>query len=129
MRRAVAVCIAVLVFEACDPVWTVSASKPIAAPLDRTCVIETLRKQKSIQEAGIGATGHTYAILKVPNPLKSPESKPDVGVDEHTNSKGELELKLEMVWVGSKGSPEYQAYVQKVLDELRDQTIESCGGK
>jgi len=83
---------------------------------------------KTVQEAGI-TSGSPWAILTIPSSLESPEQNPDVGVDEITNDKGELQLKLEMVWVGSKGSPEYGAYAQKTIEELRDQVIEKCGGK
>ena len=127
MQRVVALILVTLVFGACDPGTEISASRRIPNPLDRTCVVEALRMEKTVKEAGVGATGIVYAILTVPESLEIPEPYPDVGVVERSNDKGELEIKLEMVWVGYEGSPEYRAYVQKVLGELLDRTIERCG--
>jgi hypothetical protein len=81
--------------------------------------------EKTVREAGEGAAG-IYANLTIPEPLKSPEDKPEVGVEERKNDKGELEINFSMVWVGDSGSPEYRVYAQKLLDALRDRTIEMC---
>jgi hypothetical protein len=84
--------------------------------------------EKFVREADVSAAG-IYAIL-IPPPLESPEPNPStVNVEERRNDKGELEIVFWKTWVGSAGTREYQAYVQKVLEELRDRTIERCGGK
>jgi hypothetical protein len=127
--RATALAAIGLVFGACDPIRVVSASRPIPAPLERTCVVEALRKEKTVRTAGVSEAGKIYAELIIPEDLESPESRPEVGVEERRNDQGELEINFSMLWVGGKGSPEYRAYVQKVVEELRDRTIERCGGR
>ena len=126
MLRIVAFALIGFAFVSCDPVWRISVSGRISSPLDQACAVKALRMEKTVRDAGVSPSGGTYAILVVPESLKSPESEPDVGVHERKNNKGELELEFEMVWVGSRGTPEYRAYVQKALSELLDRTVEQC---
>jgi hypothetical protein len=119
----------VLAISACDPIRNFSASGRVPMPIERSCVLETLRTDNAVRNAGIGDTGLVYGVLRVPEALKSPEKNPDVGFDERKNNKGEIEIAFSMTWVGSSGSAEYQAYIQKALDELRDRAIEKCSRK
>src|SRR5262245_5624892 len=118
MRRALALALWVLVSVACDPIHKIAAKNSIPAPMDQTCIIETLRKEKTVRKAGIGETGLTYPILNIPTSLQSPEQNPDVGIDVLKNEKGALQLEFDMTWAGSAGSPEYRTYIQTVLEEL-----------
>ncbi len=117
-----------LVIGACDPIRVVSASKTIAAPLDLACVLEALRTASTVGAAGVSDTGTIYAELVIPEHLNSPESRPEVGVEERRNEDGELEVTFSMLWVGRKGSPEYREYVEKAVEDLRDRTTERCAG-
>ena len=56
----------------------------------------------------------------IPEHLNSPESRPEVGVEERRNEDGELEVTFSVLWVGRKGSPEYREYVEKAVEDLRD---------
>jgi hypothetical protein len=129
MQRFIAFSLVVLAFSACDPVNNFSASGHVPKSIERSCVLDTLRMDNAVRYAGIGDTGIVYGILRVPEQLKSPEQNPDVGFEERKNNKGEIEIDFSMSWVGSSGSSEYQAYIQKVLDELRDRAIEKCSSK
>ena len=81
-----------------------------------------------MSEAGAGAAGIPYAQLIIPGGLEGP-SQPVAGIEERRRDTGELEIVFVINFVPYAGTPEYQAYVQKMLEELRDRTIESCGGK
>lgn len=118
-----------LILAACDPIRVVSASRTIPAPLERSCVLETLRLDETVRWAGVSDAGAIWAELVVPEHLECPESRPEVGVEVRRNEQGELEIHFSMVWVGGKGSAEYRTYVQKVLEDLRDRAIERCGGR
>ena len=131
VRSNVSVVLSVLcsfVLLGCDPVNVLSSSSGIRAPLDKDCVVEALRTSSTVDTAQRGATGIPAAILLIPEDMEAPESPPAVGVYERSSDQGELEVHLEMSWVGSAGTLEYQNYVQAVLDELLERTIERCAG-
>ena len=117
-----------LMFSGCDTVQRVSVSRPIPAGLDRTCVIEVLRMEEVVREVGVGAAGNVYAELIIPQNLGY-GGEFTVGVEERKNDDGELELIFENNWVGPSLRPEYRAYLEKTLTDLRDRTIERCGSK
>jgi hypothetical protein len=128
MLRATIAAMIALTCGACDPIRVVSASREIPAPLDPTCVLETLRMQETVRSAGISEAGTVWAELEVPEDLECPEPRPEVGVELGRNEVGELEVTFSMHWVGRAGSAEYRAYVQRVIEDLRDEVIERCGG-
>lgn len=127
MARAIGLGTIILILGACDPIRVVSASEVISRPLDKECVVEALSMEETVQKADISDTGTIYARLSIPKDLESPESRPEVGVEELGHESGELELSLSMLWTGNRGSAEYREYVQGVLVDLRDRTIERCG--
>ena len=126
MQRVLSFVIVGLILVSCDPIHHPSAVRRIPAPLQPTCIVEALRMEETVQRANVFDSG-LWAVIKIPEPLKSPQPESNVHVDQSRNEKGELEIVFEMTWLGSSGSPEYRAYVQKVLEELRDRTIEKCG--
>lgn len=128
MLRAVTLVAAGLTIAACDPIRVVSVSRTIAAPLQRECVVEALRREKTVRTAGVSDAGRVYAELIIPEGMESPESRPEVGVEESRNDDGELEITFSILWVGGKGSAEYRAHVLKVIEELRDRTVSRCAG-
>jgi len=68
-----------------------------------------------------------YAELIIPQDLQG-SSYPNAIVEER-NENGKLYIYFETNFVPDRESPEYYAYVQKVLNELRDRTIARCGRK
>jgi hypothetical protein len=117
--------------RSCDPLRRISVSRPIAAPLDRTCVIETLRMEKTLKEAAVTDSGLIYAEVILPAYL-SRDGYPattGINVQERRNDKGELEINVFKNWVGSGGSREFRAYMVLTMEELRDRTIQRCGGR
>jgi hypothetical protein len=117
-----------LVLASCDPVYPTSASGQILAPLDRTCVIDTLRKERTVRTA----KEYDYDPQKIAVELvmpQDPDGNPWAIVEERMATNGQLELSLTINFVPRRPEPEYQSYVQKTLEELRDRAIERCGGK
>ena len=47
LQRGIALLLITVMFAACDPGREISATKIIPSPLNKTCVIETLRMQDS----------------------------------------------------------------------------------
>ena len=129
MLRAVLITVLGLSVGAFDPIRVVSASKPIESPLAESCVVAALRSADTVRKAGVSDAGSIYAELIVPEHLDSPEARPEVGVEEQRNEGGELEITFSMLWVGGKGSREYRDYVETVVEDLRDRTIERCASQ
>ena len=132
MQRAIAFAALVLVFVGCDPLRRLSVSRPIPGPLERMCVVEALRMEKTVKEASIVDSGLIYAEVILPANLAGRDGYPattGINIQEHRNDKGELEIDVFKNWVGSSGSREFRAYMLKVMEELRDRTVEKCGGK
>jgi hypothetical protein len=130
-QRSIALAIIALVIVGCDPLRRLSVSRPITAPLDRTCVIEALRMEKTVKEAAVADSELIYAEVILPAHLARDGYPPTTGINvqEHRNDKGELEINVFKNWVGSSGSREFRAYLVQAMEELRDRTIERCGGR
>lgn len=126
MRRAMTLATIGLICGACDPIRTISATRAIPAPLEQTCVLETLRMAETVRKAGV-SEGTVWAELVIPEHLECPESRPEAAFDVRRNDQGELEVSVSMTWVGAKGSAEYRAYVQELVEDLRDRVVERCG--
>jgi hypothetical protein len=58
-------------------------------------------------------------LYPIPAPTATHDTHPDIGIDQRRNGNGELEIVFSTLWVGDGGSPEYQADVQKLLEQLR----------
>ena len=128
MQRAIVLTAVVLLLIGCDPLRKLSVSRPITAPLDRTCVIEALRMEKTVRTVDATNPGKIWAELIIPDYLESPRrGVTGFFVEEARNDKGTLEINFSTGWVGPSGSREYRAYVDKTLQELRDRVIERCG--
>ena len=132
MQRAIAFVTLVMIFVGCDPLRRLSVSRSIPGPLERTCVVEALRMERTVKEAAIVDSGLIYAEVILPPSLAGRDGYPattGINIQERRNDKGELEINVFKNWVGSSGSGEFRTYMLKVMEELRDRTIERCGGK
>jgi hypothetical protein len=68
------------------------------------------------------------AEIIIPEDLKGMRF-PAAVVEQGKNDREEQEVTFKMGFAPTRESPEYEAYVQKVLDALRDRTIERCDRK
>ena len=127
MQRIIVFTVIGLVLVSCDSTYPISASGPISAPLERRCVIETLQMEKTVRTA----KGNEYdpqqivVELKVP---QAPEGNAYASLEERRTPSGQLELSL-MLNPFRRPTTEYEAHVQKTLEELRDRTIARCSRK
>jgi len=131
VRRVVLLATIFLLFCACDPLRKVSVSVPIPRLIGQHCLVETLRMEKTVRTVELSDPKRVWAELLLPPPLESPRGD-DITwlfIEEQKNDKGEIEITFRTNWLGSPGSPAYRAYLERTIGELRDQTIERCGGK
>ena len=49
-------------------------------------------------------------------------------VEQQMNDRSGFEITFRARWLGSPGSPAYRAYLERTIGEIRDRTIERCGG-
>ena len=56
-------------------------------------------------------------------------SDPYAIVEHRKKDSGEEEIVFSINFVPYRESPEYEAYAQKVLEDLRDRTIDKCSGR
>ena len=132
MRRLLLLGLVLGVLGGCDPIYTVATSRRISAPLDRTCVIETLRMAKSVRKAGVSEydSARIYAQLIIPEDIpKRDPSDPVATTLERKNADGSLEIDFSINFIPIRESREYEAFVQKTMEALLDQMIERCGTK
>ena len=128
IQRSAVFALVGLVFTGCEPGYQVSASRRIPAPLDRSCIIETLRAERIVRTAGNLDEATIYAELLIPKELNH-QSKVAAAVEQRGNESGEQEIVFTINFDSRHETSEYQDYVQKAIEELGDRTIERCVGK
>jgi hypothetical protein len=114
-----------LISSACNSLYGVSESGQLAAPLDLTCVLETLRAQPSVRRADIVELGTIRAELVMPDGLEHPTPQPTVTVEMRSDD-GETEIDFSVPSIGVWTNPEYRIHLENVLRDLRDRVIEEC---
>ena len=132
MQRTLALGAILLVFGACDPLRRLTVSGPIVRSLDRSCVVEALRMEKTVKQTALASPGVVYAEVILPAHIAGRNGYPTttgIYIEEQRNDRGELQINVFKNWVGSNGSREYRDYMLRAMGEFRDRTIERCGGK
>jgi hypothetical protein len=131
MQRVIALAVIALGIVACDPYHRLSVSRPITAPLDRTCLIEALRMEETVKEAAIVDSRLIWAEVILPAHLVKDgyPSTTGINVQQHRNAKEELEVNVFKSGVGSSPRPEFRDYMLKAMEDLRDRMIERCGAR
>jgi len=130
MFRAAAIVTLSVMCGSCDTLYSVSASGRTDALLGQTCVLETLRSESAVHSALAREHGTIAVELNIPESVISgPEDYPHpvIGVYMRKDRDGPCEIELTMLSVNRRPSAGYEAYIQKVLDELRNRIIERCG--
>jgi hypothetical protein len=130
VQRTIALVVIGLVLLSCDPTHRISASKELSSAIERKCIVDALRMESSVRQAEFYDARRIAADLIIPQDIKSPRPETYFVVEEREKNKaGKPDINFSINDVPYAAKPEYQAYVQKTLEELRDRTIERCGGK
>jgi hypothetical protein len=128
MLRVPCLLAAGLICSSCASLFNVSTSRTIPAPLDLACIVEALRVQPSVRQAGVSGLGTVSAELIMPDGLEHPTPHPRVDV-EMWRDDGATEIRFVVDSIGWGANPEYRIHLENVIEELCDQTIATCGAK
>ena len=128
MTRAATIIVLGLTCGACDMVHPTSAFGRSAAPLDESCVLETLRKDSSVRGATAKDDGGMWATIEIQEEAPSPLGETRQPTIDIFIKEDGFAILLKAGWINFTPSPEYEAYLQRQLDGLRDRIIAECGG-
>jgi len=120
--------LALALLPGCGP-HRIALEEPIDMPPERSCLLETVRLQQEVLRAGVGENGVVWAELDVPDDMRPRPESSVVRIETVEGEEGGLELRFEQAWLGDRGSPAYNAYVQGVVADLRHEVRSRCGGR
>jgi len=127
MRGARAVLVLSLAFSACDPIRVISVPLRSPGKPETGCALSVFQASPDLQGTGLTRDGDVYAVLVVPSGLSSPEPRPEVSIYATPDHSSASEFSLEMRWVGTKATSDYQAFAKGALSRLAEELSSHCG--